>query len=94
MIYHKIKNYRAKKTVNVVDSTESELKEFLKYCVVNKDKSKLKEKLRETIEIRRRLLIENDGEFKDFFAFYFVDPEMVRHICGKCLELFDIDFLF
>lgn len=51
---------------------------FLKYCVVKNDKKKLKDKLSETIDLRRKLLKENNEEFHEFMAFYFVDPELVR----------------
>lgn len=56
---------------------EKELVDFLKHCVVAKDKQELKSKLAETVELRRKLLRQNKEEFADFMAFYFEDPEMV-----------------
>lgn len=76
-LYHKIKNAKAKKGVPHAEMTEDDLKKFLKYCCVTKDKPKLKEKLLETISLRRKLFKENSGEFSDFFNFYMVDITMV-----------------
>lgn len=58
-------------------SNEAELVDFLKQCVVSKDKQKLKSKLSETIELRRKLLNENNQDFADFMSFYFAESEMV-----------------
>lgn len=57
--------------------TEDDLKKFLKQCVVSKDRKKLKDKLQDTIALRRQLLKENGDEFRNFFKFYFVDPSLV-----------------
>lgn len=86
-IYHRIKNKfgskKGKGPNEIVN--EDELLEFLKYCVVHKNKKMLKEKLEATIELRRKLLKESSADFQEFMTFYFVDPEMVRTIF-----LFDI----
>lgn len=80
-VYHKIKNWKhTKKQVEVNDTNEVELKEFLKYCVVHKDKTKLKEVLRDSITLRRNLLKDEHIDFKEFWMFYFIDPELVKFI--------------
>lgn len=57
--------------------TSEQLLEYLKYCVVEKNKPKLKEKLAETVDLRRKMLKQNKEDFKEFMSFYFVDPELV-----------------
>lgn len=58
------------------DCDEEELKLFLKTCVVKKDRKALKERLQNTIAVRRQMM-KNQEEFADFFTFYFVDPTLV-----------------
>lgn len=82
ILFHKIKNSKStKSSKNVVQNAETEetLKTFFKYCVVQKNRSKLKEKLRGTIELRRRILKENKDEFMEYLQFYFIDVDLVRH---------------
>lgn len=50
---------------------------MLKYCVINNDKTKLKELLLETISIRRQLFKKNNDAFKEFWKFYFLDTDLV-----------------
>lgn len=63
------------KPMNAED--EADLVEFLKHCVVSKDKVKLKSKLNESIELRRKLMRQNKEGFADFMTFYFESPELV-----------------
>lgn len=86
VIFHKLRNARnarnaAKKTNQNNEEgcsmSGEELKSFLKYCVVQNDKAKLKNVLRETVSIRRQLLAVDDDELKDFWNFYFVDVDLV-----------------
>lgn len=79
-IFHKLRNNKTvtkPKDSKANKNTIKELKATLKYCVVKKDKKKLKEILLETISIRRQLLKEEDNDFKEFWNFYFVDTELV-----------------
>lgn len=79
MIYNRIRNTsKAKKSANLVQPNETELIQFLKQCVVTKNKQELKSKLADSIDLRRKLLRENKEEFAEFMAFYFADPELVR----------------
>lgn len=59
---------------------EEELKKFFKYCVVKNDKEKLKQKLRESVSLRRKLIKKDDIELKDFWLFYLMDTELVKLI--------------
>lgn len=77
ILYHKIKNTKAKSVKTTSDFNEEDLKNFLKYCVVSKNNEKLKDKLQKTISLRRQLLKENGDDFREFFQFYFVDPSLV-----------------
>lgn len=77
-IFHRIRNMPPKKNSEEPIANEAELIDFLKQCVVAKDKLKLKSMLKETITLRIKLLRENKEEFADFMAFYFADPELVR----------------
>lgn len=76
-IFHRIKNMPPKKNPENRITNEAELVDFLKQCVVAKDKQKLKSKLEETITLRKKLLRQNNEDFADFMAFYFADPELV-----------------
>lgn len=54
---------------------------MLKYIVVQNEKQKLKEILRESVRLRRELLKKNnDDELKEFWQFYFVDTDLVGYI--------------
>lgn len=66
------------KTTETPIENEAELVDFLKQCVVAKDKQMLKSKLRETITLRQKLLHQNNAEYADFMAFYFADHDLVR----------------
>lgn len=80
MLFHKLKNAKstnASKNVPSNAETEESLKTFFKYCVVENDRAKLKNKLRGTIELRRKILKEKKEEFIDFLQFYFVDIDLV-----------------
>lgn len=80
MLFHKIKNTKptkANKTVNGNTETEESLKTFFKYCVAKNDRVKLKEKLRGTVDLRRKILKEKKDEFMEFLKFYFVDVDLV-----------------
>lgn len=79
-IYNKIKNTKGRFTKLTNELSEEDLKKFLKHCVVSKDRVQLKEKLLDSVALRRRLLKDDDVEFRDFFKFYFVDPSLVRKI--------------
>lgn len=97
-IFHRIKNMSAaNKTKPVNIPNEQELIDFLKQCVVSKDKQKLKSKLGETVDLRRKLMSQSNNEFADFMAFYFEDPELVGFliqfsICAKKFIFFDCRF--
>lgn len=81
MLYHKIKNAKstnASKTAAPNAETEESLKLFFKHCVVQNNRAKLKNKLRGTVELRRKILNEKKEEFMNFLQFYFVDVDLVR----------------
>lgn len=83
MLYHKIKNARAtnaSKTIPRNVETEETLKSFFKYCVVGSDRSKLKDKLRDTVDLRRKILKQKKEEFMNFLQFYFVDIDLVTMV--------------
>lgn len=85
IIYHKIKNKKLK-SKQPTEFSEDDLKKFLNQCVVSNDRKKLKEKLAESVVLRRRLLKENGDDWNAFFNFYFVDPTLVKysHSYFKC----------
>lgn len=93
-IHNKIKNAKIK-TKPANELSEDDLKKFLKHCVVSNDRAKLKEKLLDSVALRRRLLKEDDTEFRDFFKFYFVDPSLVRDISSSaCISKLYFILLF
>lgn len=76
-LYHKIKNEKSKVIKPATDFTDDELKTFLEQCVVSNDRKGLKDKLAQSVSLRRQLLKENGDNFHKFFKFYFVDPSLV-----------------
>lgn len=84
IIFHKFRNAKTaaskkakEQRVENCTMSEKELNSILKYCVVKSDKQKLKQVLRETVDIRRVLLKRGDDDMKDFWTFYFVDVDLV-----------------
>lgn len=81
MLFHKIKNAKSahtNKTAAPNAEAEESLMKFFNYCVLKNDRTKLKTKLRGTVDLRRKILKERKDEYMNFIHFYFVDIQMVR----------------
>lgn len=74
-------------TVDVEPGTIDDIVNFLNLCQLPKDAEQLKAKLKDTVELRRALLSQNDQSYPKMFDFYLIDPEMVRYILMKADDL-------
>lgn len=51
---------------------------YLKRCVLPTEKKAVEQKMRDTVAIRRQLILDDLTKYKDCWQFYFVLPELVR----------------
>lgn len=86
--YNAIVNYRRRRTQsanedlnnNIIELTEddkNEIKHFFKTFVLPKHKGLLKSKLLETRDFRKQMIRSEFAEYKSYWSFYFVNPELV-----------------
>lgn len=54
-----------------------ELVQFLNGCILPNDKGKLEAKLKETVDMRKALLSQNDAGYPKMFQFYLADLTIV-----------------
>lgn len=52
---------------------------YFKTCLVEKEIDILKIKMRQTIDLREKVLRKNDVKFFEAFSFYFVAPDLVQY---------------
>lgn len=71
---------------SILDVDAEELYDFLDGCVLPQDLEKLKQKMFQTIETRRRMFLLNNDLFPKMFHLYLIDPALV------CFE--NIDMLY
>lgn len=72
------RNNSLNESLNSSEYDENELLSYFKTYVVKNGVDELKEKLLETIEMRRNLLLTNVTQIKAMFPFYFVDASLVN----------------
>lgn len=60
-----------------LEPEEEELIEYFKHCVVRTERDELIAKLRDTVDLRKRLLRDNATNFHESFSFYFADSNLV-----------------
>lgn len=63
--------------IDVNEDDVDKLIRFLGCCKLPGDEKKLKEKLEETIDLRKMLIAQQDDTYPKIFEFYLVDPQMV-----------------
>lgn len=71
-------NNSINESVGQSEIDENEILSFFKSYVVKNGTDELKQKLLETIEMRRKLMETNVMQIKSKFPFYFVDARLVK----------------
>lgn len=76
------------------DEIDDELKAFLQSCVLPVNKNELKNKLSETKECRRKLILNDFEKYQAMWNFYFVCPDLVSEfrLCSFFSLLLKSDF--
>lgn len=67
---------------------KQDLLEFFRHCVVSTDRQKIEQKLRETVEYRRKMIVSSIEEFMEMWEFYFAAPDLVSMRVCVCLNFF------
>lgn len=77
--------------------SEDEIKStllFFRTCVVQHQKDTLKEKMKQTVDVRVQLIKKKGVKFFELFPFYFIDPELVcSNLFAFLLELIFIKYI-